>query len=105
MDQERAKAEEFIKEHHATYPVILASEQAQPPTSVNIPALYQINGFPVTMLIDEQGIIRNKTVGSFVESKVDMSAKLMELLPKPPVMIPAASENKKRKKHWFGLDG
>jgi len=81
MDQERDKVDEFMKEQHITYPVIIAQDVAAAPNGVNIPELYQVRGFPVTYLIDAQGIIRKKIVGSFVESKQDLAAAIQELLP------------------------
>ncbi len=84
MDQERDKINEFMKEQHITYPVIIAQDVAATPNGVNIPELYQVRGFPVTYLIDAQGIIRKKITGSFVESKQDLAAAIQELLPKPP---------------------
>ena len=72
----RAKVEQFIREHHVTYPVIVAAEQKD----VDLPQLYQVNGFPLTYLIDDHGLIRKKVSGSFVESHVDVGALLADLL-------------------------
>ena len=84
LDQDRAKVEAFIQEHHATYPVILASEQSSAPGGVDLPELYQIHAFPITFLIDAQGVIRHKVSGSFAESGQDLDALIVALLPTPP---------------------
>ena len=84
MDQERDKVDEFMKEQHITYPVIIAQDATAASNGVNLPEIYQVRGFPVTYLIDAQGIIRKKIVGSFVESRQDLEAAVQELLPKPP---------------------
>ena len=81
LDRDRAVLDQFIREHHATYPVIFAEEQAAAPTGVDLPGLYQIQAFPVTYLIDRQQIIRRKLIGSFVEGGVDLDAGIAELLP------------------------
>ena len=82
LDQKHDLIDQFIKTHQVTYPVILAAEQAAAPDGVNLPELYQVTGFPVTYLIDGQGIIRYKAVGSFAESDVDLATKVNDLLSK-----------------------
>jgi peroxiredoxin len=82
LDQDRAKVEQFVKEHKVTYPVIFAAEQAALRGGVDLTALYQITGFPVTYLIDAQGIIQKKFTGSFTESGVDIKSLVSELAPK-----------------------
>ncbi len=104
LDDERQQVDQFVQEHHVTYPVIFAKESAA--NGTNLPALYQVQGFPLTYLIDTQGIIRKKISGSFVESKVDLGATIVELLPKmPPPPSPASqpAEQKKRSKRrgWW----
>ncbi|MDP3723362.1 MAG: TlpA disulfide reductase family protein [Candidatus Omnitrophota bacterium] len=81
LDRDRAAVEQFIQEHHATYPVIFAEEQAAAPNGADLPGLYQIQAFPVTYLIDQQQIIRRKLIGSFVEGGVDLDASITKLLP------------------------
>ena len=83
LDDERAKLDQFVKEHQVTYPVISSSEQAAAPGGVNLPELYEVSGFPVTYLIDAQGTIRHKVSGSFVESNVDMGKLVADLLASP----------------------
>lgn len=78
LDEKRTDTERFINDHQVTYPVILASEQTE--QGMNLPELYQVNGFPLTYLIDAQGTIRHKTSGSFVESHQDLSTLLAQLL-------------------------
>ena len=77
-------AEQFVREHHATYPVIVAAEQQ----GMDLPALYQVAGFPITYLIDARGTIRKKVSGSFVESHVDLGAEVEALLSSAPVAQP-----------------
>lgn len=81
LDQEREKVEAFVSDHHVTYPVLLATEIAAA-GGANLLELYQINGFPATYVIDAEGIIRRKVVGSFVETSQDLGALLAELRPK-----------------------
>jgi len=80
LDRERAKAETFVKERHITYPVILAAAQ---PNGVELTDLYQITGFPVTYVIDAEGIIRHKVSGSVVKAGVDLGALAAQCLPAP----------------------
>ena len=89
LDQERAKLDTFVKDRTVTYPVIVATEQTAPPTNVDLPALYQIQGFPVTYIIDQQGVIRHKLTGSFVKANTDV-AKLVEALLPPAQPSPSA---------------
>ena len=88
LDDDRKVVERFIKEHQVTYPVILAAEQAAAPDGIDLPALYQITGFPVTYLIDAKGIVRHKVSGSFVESGQDLGALISALLSPPPPSKP-----------------
>ena len=83
LDDKRADLDAFVNEHHVTYPVISAAEESTKPSGVNLPELYQIQGFPVTFLIDGQGIIRQKFNGSFSESGVDLAASVAKLSPQP----------------------
>ncbi len=96
LDDERQKVDQFVQEQHVTYPVIFAQEATAHGT--DLPVLYQVQGFPLTYLIDERGVIRYKTVGSFVESKVDLGAKILELLPKIPLPPSPASQPVEQKK-------
>ena len=73
----RATVDQFIQEHHVTYPVIVAAEQQ----AINLPELYQVSGFPLTYVIDAKGIIRWKISGSFAESHKDLGAVVEGLLP------------------------
>ena len=82
LEQDRTKLEAFVQQHHVTYPIIFAAEQAAAPNGINLPDLYQISGFPVTFIIDDQGIIRHKTTGSFVEIRVDVASYVSALLTK-----------------------
>jgi len=88
LDQERAQLDAFVKERGVTYPVIVASEQAL--QGVGLPELYQVTGFPVTYLIDTQGVIRHKISGSFVEQGLDLAAKVAEQLPQTDATTAAA---------------
>ncbi len=67
LDERRGDLDAFVKERQVTYPVISAAEQKNATGGVDLLALYQISGFPITFLIDAQGIIRRKYTGSFVE--------------------------------------
>lgn len=80
LEDERAKIDAFVTAHHVTYPVIAAEEQGTESHSVNLPQLYQITGFPVTFIIDAQGVIRQKTTGSFVETRVDLASQVAALI-------------------------
>ena len=80
MEDERAKIDAFVAAHHVTYPVIAAQEQAAAPHGVDLTQLYQITGFPVTFIIDAQGVIHQKTTGSFVETRVDVASQVAALL-------------------------
>lgn len=80
LDEKRADIDAFVKEHQISYPVIASAEQAAKPNGVDLPGLYQITGFPVTYLIDAQGIIRQKFSGSFSESGVNLAKVMSELL-------------------------
>ena len=95
LDQERARIDQFIQEHHVTYPVIFAAEQATQPGGVNLTELYQITGFPVTYLIDAQGVIRQKFTGSFSESGNDLKALVAKLVPDPGVPKPALKKGER----------
>ena len=83
LDRERAPLDRFIKEHQVTFPVIHAADQAATPHGVDVPELYQVTGFPITYVIDQQGVIRRKISGSFVETGVDLAALIQELLAQP----------------------
>lgn len=80
LEDERAKIDAFVAAHHVTYPVVAAQEQGAKARGVNLPQLYQITGFPVTFVIDAQGVIRQKTTGSFVETRVDLASHVAALL-------------------------
>lgn len=80
MDDKRADLDRFIAEHHATYPVIFSAAHAVGPDGRTLPDLYQVTGFPVTLLIDQQGIIRHKFNGSFTESGKDLEALVAGML-------------------------
>lgn len=80
LDEQRAPIDRFIQTHHVTYPIIHASEQAAIPGQVNLAELYQITGFPVTYLIDAQGMIRQKFSGSFTEAGKDLEQLITILL-------------------------
>lgn len=81
LDEQREAIEKFLAQHQAGYPVISAREQAAVPGGANLPELYQISSFPVTLLIDAQGVIRRKISGSFVKGDVDLAAAIEQLLP------------------------
>ncbi len=81
LDQQRAKLDQFVKDRQVTYPVISAQEQGARPGGADLAALYHITSFPITILIDGQGTIREKVKGSFVESGVDLEATVKGLLP------------------------
>jgi peroxiredoxin len=83
LDDTRDVVDQFVKDRRVTYPIILAAEQSRQPDGVNLAELYQITGFPVTYLIDAEGVIRHKIRGSFVESNVDVVSLIEQLLPKP----------------------
>ena len=83
LDEQRAEADQFIQEHHVTYPVIIAAGQRE----ADLMQRYQVNGFPVTYLIDGRGVIRRKVYGSFVESRVDLGAEVEALLSPPHVPV------------------
>lgn len=89
LDQDRNALEAFIKERQPAYPVVVASDQAAHGT--DLPGLYQVKSFPVTYLIDAQGIIQQKLTGSFVESGLDLEAKVAGLL--PPTKTVASSSS------------
>lgn len=80
LEDERANIDAFVAAHHVTYPIIAAEEQGVKARGVNLPQLYQITGFPVTFIIDAQGVIRHKTTGSFVEGRIDMASQVAALL-------------------------
>jgi thiol-disulfide isomerase/thioredoxin len=79
LDEKREALDAFVKERQVTYPVISAREQV-PAAGVDLPQLYQITGFPVTLLIDGRGIIRRKIGGSFVKGNVDLAAAIDSFL-------------------------
>ena len=79
LDQDQAKVAEFVKTRQVTYPVIVAAA-AKTSGGPDLPELYQITAFPVTFLIDGQGMIRHKQRGSFVESNTDLDAQIRQLL-------------------------
>jgi len=81
LDEQREALDRFVQERQVSYPVIDAAEQAKLPGGVDLAELYHVNSFPMTYLIDEQGIIRQKLRGSFVESGVDLTQQLQQLLP------------------------
>ncbi len=80
LDEQREALDRFVKDRHVTYPVIDAAEQAKAPGGVDLAELYHVNGFPVTYLIDAQGIIKRKIHGSFVETGVDLASELQKQL-------------------------
>ena len=84
LDEKREALDQFMTEHHVTYPVISAKEQLSTANGVDLPSLYQINGFPVTYLIDGQGMIQHKIGGSFVKGNVDLPALIDKLVPPAP---------------------
>ena len=83
LDDDRAVLDQFVKEHQVTYPVTSAAEQAAVSDGVNLQKLYEVNGFPLTYLIDAQGTIRYKISGSFVEANQDVGKLVTELLAVP----------------------
>ncbi len=89
LDQERAKLDQFVQERKVTYPVIFNTEAAAVQGGTDLKTLYEVNGFPVTYVIDQQGVIRRKLNGSFVMASVDLSAYVTELLPKASPPAPA----------------
>lgn len=68
LDQQREKVDAFITAHQVTYPVVMDAEASHAAGGKPLHELYQVRGFPVTFLIDRQGIIRHKLSGSFVET-------------------------------------
>ncbi len=79
LDQQREKVDAFIKEHQATYPIVMDAE-ASKSSGVKLHELYQVRGFPVTFLIDGQGIIRHKLSGSFVETGEELGDTIQQML-------------------------
>ncbi len=82
LDREHAVVEQFVTERHLTYPVIIAAEQAAVRGQVDLVALYQVNAFPVTYLIDEEGVIRQKIMGSFAESGSHLGEQILAMVAK-----------------------
>jgi peroxiredoxin len=80
LDEKREALDRFVTDRQVSYPVIDAAEQAKLPGGVDLAELYHVNGFPITYLIDAQGIIKQKIRGSFVESGVDLTKQLQQLL-------------------------
>ena len=83
LDRQRADLDAFIRQRQVTYPVISAAEQARAAKPVDLTGLYQISGFPMTYVIDAQGIIRHKFSGSFAESGKDVRALIAEMIASP----------------------
>ncbi len=81
LDKEKEKVQSVVAERAITYPVVMVFDPANYTSESNaIHALYQVNGFPATFLIDSQGIIRYKRSGSFVEGHEDLKAEIQKLL-------------------------
>ena len=80
LDEKREALDAFLAQHHVSYPVIVAQDAVQQSGGADVAALYQIHGFPVTFLIDGQGVIRRKIGGSFVKGGMDLAALVDELL-------------------------
>lgn len=78
LDKKREKVDAFVKDRQVGYPVIMAADQKA--AGSDLTRLYQITGFPITFLIDGQGIIRYKKRGSFAEGKVDLKAVIDRML-------------------------
>ena len=66
VDGVRNEVEAFLQETPLSYPVILDGEKGSP-----ISDLYQINSIPCTFLIDEQGLIVERIIGSTTQSKLE----------------------------------
>ncbi len=81
LDEHREVLEQFLTDHHVTYPVVMAAAQPATPQGISLPELYQIQSFPVTYLIDSHGIIRHKFSGSFAKANVDLAPLISALLP------------------------
>lgn len=66
VDGTRSDVEAFLQGTPLVYPVILDSEKGS-----LISNLYQINSIPATFLIDEQGLIVERIIGSTTQSKLE----------------------------------
>lgn len=79
--KQKKKVEALIKDKNLTFPVVMTDDPVnQAAASKPIQELYQITGFPVTFLIDGQGIIRYKRRGSFSEGGEDLEGEIQKLL-------------------------
>ncbi len=83
LDRDRKNLDQFMKERSVNYPVISAAEVEEAPGGLNLTDLYQVIGFPVTYVIDPQGIIRHKVRGSFAKQGLDLGALATALVPEP----------------------
>ncbi|MEI6308453.1 MAG: TlpA disulfide reductase family protein [bacterium] len=66
VDGARSDVEAFLQGTPLDYPVILDAEKGSP-----ISSLYQINSIPATFIIDEQGLIVERIIGSTTERKLE----------------------------------
>ena len=83
LDKQRETVDRFLKEHQVTYPVISATEQAAASAQMDLPVLYQIDSFPVTFVIDGEGVIRRKFTGSFTEAGENLVELVNRMLANP----------------------
>ena len=77
VDDEKSKISEFANSINVTFPfpVIFDKEKS-------LPALYNAEGMPTTIIIDKEGIIRFKESGFTTDTKEKMDTKIRDLLSK-----------------------
>ncbi len=61
--EDRQKAQQFITEHHLSYPAVIDSGALRD--------AYEINGMPVHVFIDRTGIVRKIVVGELTKAKME----------------------------------
>lgn len=83
LDRDRANLDQFMKERAVSYPVISAADVAEAQGGFDLTDLYQVTGFPITYVIDPQGIIRHKVRGSFAKQGLNLGELATALIPAP----------------------
>lgn len=75
VDEEKSKINEFANSINVTFPFPVIFDKES-----KLPAQYNVEGMPTTIIIDKEGVIRFKDTGFTSDVKEKMDSKIKELL-------------------------
>ncbi len=75
VDEEKSKINEFANSINVTFPFPVIFDKES-----KLPAMYNVEGMPTTIIIDKEGVIRFKDTGFTSDVKEKMDIKIKELL-------------------------